>query len=393
LWVKASVGLKKSKNLNFPAREFIEEAPVSSILFMTTAFAKRRTALAEGFGKQRVDALLVTHAPDWYYLTGFTGDSGALIVGRRWATLITDGRFTGQAGAETSGVQVLLHKNPLFEAAGKFLAGGKIKRIGFDPGQLSVMQLQTLKKAAGRSCSWVPVAGLVSEQRMRKDPQELAVMRRAASLADQVVAEALKVLKPGVREFEVAAEVDYQMRKRGASGSAFETIVAFGERAALPHARPTAKRLKKNEFVVLDLGVILAHYCSDITRTFYCGKAPARARQWYKAVQEAQVAAIAAVKNGAACGDVDAAARQVLEGYRLGEYFVHSTGHGLGLEVHENPRVARGQKKRLEPGNVITIEPGIYIEDVGGIRIEDDVAVHRDRFEVLTRHTRDLIEI
>ena len=360
---------------------------------MTNAFVRRRAALAEKFGSSKVDGLLVTHPADWYYLTGFTGDSGALIVGRRAATLITDGRFTGQAGAETSGVQVVLHKNPLFEATGKFLAAGKVKRIGFDPGQLTVAQLQTLKKAAGRGCAWVPVAGLVSDQRMRKDPQELAVMRRAAVVADQVVAEALKVLKPGVREFEVAAEVEYQMRKRGASGAAFETIVAFGERAALPHARPTAKRLKKNEFVVLDLGVILAHYCSDITRTFYCGKAPARARQWYKAVQEAQVAAIAAVKNGAACGDVDAAARQVLEGYGLGEYFVHSTGHGLGLEVHENPRVARGQKKRLEPGNVITIEPGIYIEDVGGIRIEDDVAVHRDRFEVLTRHTRDLIEI
>ncbi len=177
------------------------------------------------------------------------------------------------------------------------------------------------------------------------------------------------------------------------SGAAFETIVAFGERAALPHARPTAKRLKKNEFVVLDLGAILAHYCSDITRTFYCGKAPSRARQWYKAVQDAQVAAIAAVKNGAPCGDVDAAARQVLEGHGLGKYFVHSTGHGLGLEVHEDPRIARGQKKRLEPGNVVTIEPGIYMEGVGGIRIEDDVAVHADRIEVLTRFTRDLIEI
>jgi Xaa-Pro aminopeptidase len=228
---------------------------------------------------------------------------------------------------------------------------------------------------------------------MQKDAQELAAMRRAAVLAGRVMEETIPLLKGGVREFEVAAEIEYQMRKRGASGAAFETIVAFGERAALPHARPTAKRLKKNEFVVLDLGVILAHYCSDITRTFYYGKAPERARQWYKAVQDAQVAAIAAVKNGVLCGDVDAAARQVLEGQGLGKYFVHSTGHGLGLEVHEEPRIARGQKKRLEAGNVVTIEPGIYIEGVGGIRIEDDVAVHADRIEVLTRMTRDLIEI
>jgi Xaa-Pro aminopeptidase len=228
---------------------------------------------------------------------------------------------------------------------------------------------------------------------MRKDHQELAVMRRAAILAGQVVEEVMRLLKTGVREFEIAAEIEYQMRKRGASGAAFQSIVAFGARAALPHARPTAKRLKKNELVVLDLGAILAHYCSDITRTFYFGKAPERIRQCYKAVQDAQVAAIATVKNGASCGDVDAAARQVLERHGLDKYFIHSTGHGLGLEVHEDPRIARGQKTRLEPGNVVTIEPGIYIEDVGGIRIEDDVAVHADRIEVLTRVTRDLIEI
>src|SRR5712675_2324774 len=183
------------------------------------------------------------------------------------------------------------------------------------------------------------------------------------------------------------------MRKKGASGPAFETIVAFGERAALPHARPTAKRLRKNELVVLDLGVILGHYCSDITRTVYVGRAPKRIRTWYHAVLEAQTAAIAAVRNGAACGDIDGAARQVLAGYHLDKLFVHSTGHGLGLEVHEDPRVARGQNQRLAPGTVITIEPGVYMAGVGGIRIEDDVAVHEDRSEILTRSPRDFIEL
>ena len=183
------------------------------------------------------------------------------------------------------------------------------------------------------------------------------------------------------------------MRQRGASGPAFDTIVAFGARTAYPHARPTQKRLRKNELVVLDLGVILGHYCSDITRTVFVGRAPARIRGWYRAVQDAQVAAIAAARPGVRCGDVDAAARGLLARYRLDQYFVHSTGHGLGLEVHEDPRVARGQKNVLAPGNVITIEPGIYVPDLGGIRIEDDVAVHADRTEVLTRVSRDLIEI
>jgi Xaa-Pro aminopeptidase len=228
---------------------------------------------------------------------------------------------------------------------------------------------------------------------MLKDAAELAQMRRAAILAGEVVQSAIHLLKPGIREFEVGAEIEYQMRKRGASGPAFETIVAFGERAALPHARPTAKRLRKNELVVLDLGAILGHYCSDITRTVYVGRAPKRIRTWYQAVLEAQKAAIAAAKSGAACGDVDGAARQVLAGYRIDHLFVHSTGHGLGLEVHEDPRVARGQTRRLEPGNVITIEPGVYSAGIGGIRIEDDVAIHANRTEVLTRAPRDLIEL
>jgi Xaa-Pro aminopeptidase len=201
------------------------------------------------------------------------------------------------------------------------------------------------------------------------------------------------MLKPGIREFEVAAEIEYQMRRRGASGSAFETIVAFGERSALPHARATGKRLRKNELVVLDLGAILAHYCSDITRTYFVGRASSRVRGWYQGVLEAQAAAIAAVKNGASCGDVDAAARNVLAGYRLDRNFVHSTGHGLGLEIHEDPRVARGQNRVLEPGNVITIEPGVYFPGIGGIRIEDDVVVHENRTEVLTRVSRDFTEL
>ena len=218
-------------------------------------------------------------------------------------------------------------------------------------------------------------------------------MRGAAAFADQVMQSAFKLLKPGIRELEISAEIEYQMKALGGSGFAFETIVAAGANSAYPHARPTSKRLRKNELVVLDLGVILAHYCSDISRTVVVGKATPRVRQWHRAVQEAQSAAIEAVQAGASCGDVDNAARKVLARHRLDRYFTHSTGHGLGIEVHEDPRVARGQRQLLEPGNVITIEPGVYVPGVGGIRIEDEVAVHPGRTEVLTRTPRDLIEI
>jgi Xaa-Pro aminopeptidase len=360
---------------------------------MKTPLHRRRHRLTANFSAAKIDALLVTNSANWYYLTGFTGESGALVMSPKGATLITDGRFMVQGGAEVSGVRLLQQKGSLFESVGQFLKDSRCRRVGFDPSQVTVGQLKTLRKAAGARVSWAPTLGRVESLRMRKDAAELAQMRRAAILADELVQYAIGLLKPGVREFEVGAEIEYQMKKRGASGPAFETIVAFGERAAQPHARPTAKRLGKNELVVLDLGVILGHYCSDITRTMYVGRAPKRIRIWYQAVLEAQSAAIAAAKSGAACGDVDGAARQVLTGYHLDHLFVHSTGHGLGLEVHEDPRVARGQKKRLEPGNVITIEPGVYSAGIGGIRIEDDVAVHADRTEVLTRAPRDLIEI
>ncbi len=343
----------------------------------------RRHMLTSGFSGAKIDSLLITSPTNWYYLTGFTGESGALVVSRKATTLITDGRFMVQSRAEVSGGRIVQQKGSLFESVGRFLKETRARRVGFDPSQLTVEQLHSFRRAAGARVRWIPAPGRVESLRMRKDATELAQMRLAANLASELVQSAIKLLKPGIREFEVGAEIEYQMRKRGASGPAFETIVAFGERTALPHARPTAKRLRKNALVVLDLGAILGHYCSDTKRV----------RTWYQAVLEAQKAAIETARSGAACGDVDGAARQVLAGHRLDHLFVHSTGHGLGLEVHEDPRVARGQKRRLEPGNVITIEPGVYSAGIGGIRIEDDVAIHAGRTEVLTRAPRDLIEI
>lgn len=363
---------------------------------MNKVFASRRRGLQVRLSDEKLDRLLITHPADSYYLTGFTGDSGALVISRepgKAASLITDGRFVSQARDETSGVKIVPQVGSLYPSVANFLRAGRGRRVGFDPGQLTVAQHAELLRETGKHVTWRAASGLVAGLRMRKDPAELAVIRRAAIVADEVMAAAARLLKPGVREFEVAAEIEYQMKKRGASGTAFETIVAFGERSALPHARATAKRLRKNELVVLDLGAILAHYCSDITRTYYVGRASSRVRGWYYAVLEAQQAAIAAVKDGASCAEVDAAARNVLAGYKLDRYFVHSTGHGLGLEVHEDPRLARGQTRVLEPGNVITIEPGVYFPGVGGIRVEDDVAVHENRTEVLTRVSRDFTEL
>jgi Xaa-Pro aminopeptidase len=360
---------------------------------MSAEFQYRRRALLSQMAKQRLTSLLVINPKHWYYLTGFTGESGALVISRRGTTLITDGRFLAQARQETSRVRVLLQNGSLQSTTGEYLKGQGGGRVGFSASQLTVAQFRALRKAAGRRAQWVAADGQVEALRATKTTAEISQMRRAALLAGEVLEAALKLLKPGVRETEIGAEIEYQMKRCGASGPAFETIVAFGERSAYPHTRPTSTRLKKNELVVLDLGAILGHYCSDITRTVFVGRASRRVRQWYRAVQEAQAAATSAVKAGVRTGDVDAAARGVLAGHRLDKYFVHSTGHGLGLEVHEEPRLARGQKQALAPGNVVTIEPGVYVPGIGGIRIEDDVVVHEDRTEVLTRVPRDFIEI
>jgi Xaa-Pro aminopeptidase len=218
-------------------------------------------------------------------------------------------------------------------------------------------------------------------------------MRAAAKLGAKVLNEVVGLIRPGVRELELAAEIEYRMKRLGASGAAFETIVATGPRSALPHARPSQRKLRRNEFVVVDMGAILGHYCSDLTRTVYLGRPTQRARLWHAAVREAQQAAAAALRPGATAGSIDEAARAVLRKSSLDGLFSHSTGHGLGLEVHEEPRLGRGGKAILEEGNVVTIEPGVYAAGYGGIRIEDDYLITGRGAERLTKDCRDVFAV
>jgi Xaa-Pro aminopeptidase len=357
-------------------------------------FRSRLERLRKFLFTQPVEALLVTHPPNIFYLCGFTGSSGVLLVEAGRATLFTDNRYTVQAWAEVHGAEVEITGKSSLVAAGARLASlrGRV-RAGFAPEQVTVRQSTVVSQAAGKRVRWTPVAGAVEGLRGVKDAGEIAMIREAAILAGRVWVSVLKLVKPGVTEIELAAEIEYGMRMGGATGPAFDTIVASGPRAALPHGRASAKPLEKNELVVFDLGAILRGYCSDITRTVYLGRAPRKIKGWYAAVLEAQEAARAAVKSGVTAGEVDAAARRVLERRRLGKRFTHSTGHGLGIEVHEAPRLARGDQSRLAAGNVITIEPGVYIEGTGGIRIEDDVWVQDGGAETLSQARRELLEL
>jgi Xaa-Pro aminopeptidase len=340
-----------------------------------------------------MDGLLVSHLPNVRYLCGFSGSAGALLVRPTQSVLFTDNRYRLQARDEVAGARVRIVRGSPLAAAATWAAQKKLKRMAFELGGVTVGDRRALSRAAKMQVRWRGVEGRVELLRARKDAQELEAMRKAAQLGSGIFEQILPLVKPGVREVELAAEIEYRMKKQGASGPAFETIVAFGERSALPHARPTERKLGKNELVVLDWGAILRGYCCDLTRTVFVGRAPREIRRWYQAVLHAQDAAREALRPGVRAAQVDEAARGLLRRRGLSRYFLHSTGHGLGLEVHELPRLGRGQQDRIEAGNVLTLEPGVYVEGVGGIRIEDDVAITPDGVEVLTTARRELIQL
>lgn len=345
-----------------------------------------------------LSGLLVTHLPDLRYLSGFTGSSAALVVTRRSARLFTDGRYTAQAAEEVKASSVEIVSGGPAPAAVQWLAAQVgVEFAGFDPAWTTVAELARWKQALParlRRNFLTPIAApLVETLRLVKDEDELRIMADAALMGCRLFDHMLGFLRPGLMENEVAAELEHQARLQGAQGMSFDTIVASGIRSSLPHGRATTARLPRRGFLTLDFGIIHDGYCSDMTRTVYFGTPKPKERRAYQSVLEAQEAAVAAVSAGVSCGDVDEAARSVLRNAGLGDAFTHSTGHGVGLEIHEAPRLGAGQTSRLQAGMVVTIEPGVYLAGEFGIRIEDMVAVTRDGGWVLTPTPKALIEL
>ena len=342
--------------------------------------------------------LLITHLPDVRYLCGFTGSNAALAVTRFKGRLFTDGRYTTQAAEEVKGAQVEIARGPAATSALQWIAAQPaIKKVGFDPAHTTVSEFARYKAALPtrlrRSLLVTLEEPLAETLRLVKDDAELDILREAALSGCRLFDHILGILRPGMPEIEVAAELEHQARILGAEGMSFETIVASGQRSALPHGRATSNSLPRRGFVTMDFGIIHKGYCSDMTRTVFIGSPKTGERSAYQAVLEAQEAAVAAVTAGARCADVDEAARSILRREGLADAFTHSTGHGVGLEIHEPPRIGAGQSTRLAAGMVITIEPGIYLPGRFGIRIEDMVAVTRTGGEILTPAPKALIEL
>ena len=357
-------------------------------------FESRRLALAVQLVEPKLDAILVAFLPNVRYLTGYTGSNGLLLLfSTGEATFFTDPRYRIAAAAEVN-CRIKVSTGAILSDVVALAARKRIRRLGFEKARLGYEQYEFLKSKLPARCELEPLAGLIETQRMVKSESEIALIRHSVDANSKAFEAALRAIRPGrTRESDLAAEIDFRMRKLGAERPAFETIVACGPRSALPHARPSSRILGQNELLLIDMGATLAGYASDMTRIVVLGRSSARIKRIYGAVLEAQLAAIDAVRPGVTAARVDREARQTLKRKGLDKAFVHSTGHGLGLEIHEPPRLGKKDKTRLQEGMAITIEPGVYLEGFGGVRIEDTVVVTETGCEVLTPTSKQLREI
>ena len=356
-----------------------------------TDLATRRKRVARELPEHKADALLVSGLPNIRYLCGFTGSNALLLITSAQAVLFTDPRYTIQAGEESGDCTVRIERGSLYEAVAKWIARKKLKRIAVERSRLTYGAYAELDEKLKLGSTLRATLGFVEKYRMVKSDAEIEAIRTSVITNSRAFAEATGSIRDGMTETDLAAELEYRMRRNGAERPSFETIVASGPRTALPHAQPTTARL--HGLLLVDMGCMQAGYASDMTRMLHLGKPGAKARKLYKAVLEAQKAGIAAVRAGVKAGDVDRAARRVLKAHGFEKEFVHSTGHGLGLEIHEPPRLGKRDGTYLQAGMVITIEPGAYIQDTGGVRIEDTVLVTESGCEILTPTPKELVVV
>jgi Xaa-Pro aminopeptidase len=355
-------------------------------------YDQRRRLAGEALAAHQVQALVVSAAPNIRYLSGFTGSNGLVLLLPERVVLFTDPRYGLQAASETA-VEVRVERGSLLLAAATWIRRESVRRIGYEKNNISHQSFLALEDPLPGSARLTPVASLVETLRMVKSPHEIDLVRRSVQTNSEAFSQTLALVRPGITEIDLAAELEYRMRRLGAEKPAFDSIVAFGPRSAFPHASPTRNMLAKNGLLLMDVGAMRDGYASDMTRMAFLGRPSAKIRKLYKAVLEAQLAALAAVRDGVTAESIDRTARRVLRAHGLDRAFVHATGHGLGLEIHEMPKLGKGDKTHLRAGMAVTIEPGVYLQELGGIRIEDTVAVTRTGCEVLTATPKELVVI
>jgi Xaa-Pro aminopeptidase len=344
---------------------------------------QRLDRLRAKLGEGSLDGLVVSAPDSIFYLSGFRGSSGALLITTERQILLSDFRYRLQAREQASQFEFVEVPRRLVAGVGAQAASSGVKRLGYDQSHLTCELRDQLAEALAGG-ELLPAGGLVEELRSVKSPSEIERITEAAALADRALAHMIRLLRPGAVERAIALEGEFLMRREGAEAAAFDIIVASGPRSALPHAETTERQLERGDLVVIDIGARVAGYCSDMTRTFAVESASDKAREIYRIVYRAQRAATAQIRPGARCGDLDGIARAIIEKAGYGDSFGHGLGHGVGIAVHERPRLAKGEEAELVAGNVVTVEPGIYLDGFGGVRLEDLIAVTQEGAETLT---------
>lgn len=353
-------------------------------------YGVRIEKMQERMDGANIEAFFTLAAPSMRYLTGFTGEEGYLLVMQNGVHLILDGRFTTQAREECPWVDVVEYSGHFSRSIADLLVAGHAHWLGFEKERISFVQAEQMR-AALPSVAMVPTEGLVEAMRLVKDARELETMRAAGRCADTAFNAMIRQLKAGMTENDVAALLEYEMRKAGAQGTSFATIVGSGARGALPHGIASNKVIEKNDVIVIDFGVNFDGYMSDCTRTVALGDQPGDVAQTYARLREAQQLGLNLIKAGVSTRSIDTAVRNKLKENGLAQYFTHGLGHGVGLEIHESPRLSQGTDAELQAGEVVTCEPGVYLPGRYGMRIEDSVIVTADGFEPLTQLSKELM--
>lgn len=350
----------------------------------------RVQALRAAIAQAELDGLLVLRPENRAYITGFTGSAGWVVVTAEKAYLITDFRYIEQASEQAPHFEIIRQTGDAAEVLSAKLHELGCKRLGFERDYVTVALYDGLKSALAE-VDLVPTHQMVEELRQVKDEEERGLMQRATEIAEHAFLHILNQIKPGVSEREIALEMEHYMRKLGADGVAFDTIVASGTRSSLPHGRASEKLIAKGDFITMDFGALYQGYCSDMTRTVVVGQPSDKQREIYAIVLDAHMQALNSVRPGPLGKEIDAVARQVIADHGYGEYFGHGLGHGVGKVVHEGPSCGAKGETALRPGHVVTIEPGIYIPNWGGVRIEDMVMVTADGYHNFNRTSKQLI--
>ncbi|MBA9027396.1 M24 family metallopeptidase [Peribacillus huizhouensis] len=339
--------------------------------------------------KKGLDGFLITSTYNLRYMTNFTGTAGLALISGDEAKFITDFRYVEQAGNQALGYEIVQHKGTIMEEVATQAKKMGIKQLGFEQDHMTFATFKAYETLV--SAELVPVSGMIENLRLIKTSSEINILKDAAAIADAAFTHIVEFIRPGISELDVSNELEFFMRKQGATSSSFDIIVASGKRSALPHGVATNKIIDSGDFVTLDYGAYFNGYVSDITRTLAVGEPDAQLKKIYDIVLEAQLRGMAGIKPGMSGKEADALTRNFIAEKGYGEYFGHSTGHGIGLEVHEGPALSLKSETILEPGMVVTCEPGIYVPGLGGVRIEDDTIITVEGNEALTHSTKELI--